>query len=149
MARRMSRRAGAEHPVLFVDAADFPAAPVILRPPAPRAGESLEPFAALLAAAEASALGDLDDRSIGRTVLVGGERRPPEGLPDADALLDDGTAVVALLLGARASRALRAALATRFMLIRGTVRHLHGTLRIEPEEIVDLRALARDWAGRR
>ena len=149
MARRMSRRAGAEHPVLFVDAADFPAAPVIVRPPTPRAAEALEPFATVLAAAEASALCDLDDRSIGRTVLVGGERRPLEGMPDADALLDDGTAVVALLLTARASRALRSALATRYMLIRGTVRLLDSGLRIEPDEIIDLRALAREWAHRR
>jgi hypothetical protein len=145
----MSRRAGAEHPVLFVDATDIPAAPVIVRPPAPRARESLEPFAALLAAADTSALGELDDRSIGRTVFVGGERRHPEGLPDADALLDDGTAVVALLLGARASRALRAALATRYVLVRGTVRQVHGDLRIEPDEIIDLRALAREWGSRR
>ena len=149
MARRMSRRAGAEHPVLFVDAADFPAVPIVVRPPAPRAGESLEPFAALLTAAEASALCQLDERSIGRSVLVGGERLRPEGLPDADALLDDGTAVVPLTLGSRAPRALRSALAGRFILITGTVRQINGTLLIEPTEIADLRALARDWAGRR
>ncbi len=149
MARRMSRRAGAEHPVLFVDGSEIPAAPVIVRPPAPHASESLEPFAALLAAAEASALCLLDDRSVGRTVLVGGERRRPEGFPDADALLDDGTAVVPLTLGARAPRALRTALAVRFILLTGVVRQANGRLLIEPAEIADLRALARDWAGRR
>jgi hypothetical protein len=145
----MSRRAPAEHPVLFVDASDIPAPPLIIRPPAPRAGETLEPFARVLAAADACALDELDGRSVGRTVLVGGERRPPEGLPNADALLDDGRAVARLLLGSRAPRSLRTALASRFILITGTVREVTDTVLIEPTDIIDLRALARDWATRR
>lgn len=149
MARRMSRRASAEHPVLFVDAADIPSPPVVVEPPRPRATESLVPFAALLAAAETSALIELDHRSSGRTVLVGGERRAPEGVVGADALLDDGTAVIPLVLSARSSRALRNSLASRFVLISGRVGDSDGGLHIEPDEIVDLRALSRDWAGRR
>ena len=148
MARRMSRRASAEHPVLFRDATDIPTPPVIVRPPRPRATESLAPFAALLAAAEARALVELDDRSAGRSVLVGGERRAPEGVVGADALLDDGTAVMPLVLAARASRALRSALAGRFILISGRVCEVDGALHIEPEEIADLRMLARDWVRR-
>lgn len=149
MARRMSRRASAEHPVLFVDAADIPPAPVIVRPPTPRAIESLLPFRALLSAAEASPLAELDERHLGRLVLVGGERRAREGLTTADALLDDGTAVVPLVLSARASRSLRTAMGGRFVLVSGTVQSIDGALHIEPEEIADLRVLAREWPGRR
>lgn len=149
MARRMSRRASAEHPLLFIDAADIPPAPVVVRPPAPRANESLAPFTTLLAAAEASPLIELDDRHIGRSVLVGGERRAREGITTADALLDDGTAVMPLVLSARASRSLRTALNGRFVLVSGTVREVEGTLHIEPDEIADLRALAREWPGMR
>lgn len=146
MARGLSRRVGPEHPVLFVDGDDIPE-PV--RPPRPRAGEAMIAFGALLAAAEAVALGDLDARSAGRTVRVGGERRPPEAMLAGDALLDDGTAVLPLVLGARAPRSLRTALATRFLLVTGVVRERDGALSIEPAEVADLRALARDWAGRR
>jgi hypothetical protein len=149
MARRMSRRASAEHPLLFVDAADIPPAPVIVRPPTPRAAESLSPFRALLAAAETSRLADIDDRHIGHSVLVGGERRAREGLMTADALLDDGTAVMPLVLSARASRSIRTALGGRFVLVSGTVREVAGTVHIEPDEIADLRVLAREWPGRR
>ncbi|MBA4247152.1 MAG: hypothetical protein C0444_02505 [Microbacterium sp.] len=145
----MSRRASAEHPLLFIDATDIPPAPLIVRPPTPRANESLSPFRALLAAAETSPLAELDDRHIGRSVLVGGERRAREGLMTADALLDDGTAVMPLVLSARASRTIRAALSGRFVLVSGTVRDVDGSLHIEPDEIADLRALAREWPGPR
>jgi len=146
MARRLSRRAGPEHPVLFLDGDDIPEP---ARPPVPRAAEALAPYVALLLAAEAVPLGELDARSTGRTVLVGGERRPPEAQLAGDALLDDGTAVVPLVLGRAASRALRSALTTRYLLVTGVVREIHGVLAIEPSDVADLRALARDWSGRR
>lgn len=146
MARRLSRRAGPEHPVLFVDGDDIPE-PVL--PPQPRAAEALAPYSALLAAAEAVPLGELDARSTGRTVLVGGERRPPDAQLTGEALLDDGTAVVPLVLGRAASRALRSALTTRYLLITGVVRDIRGILVIEPTEAADLRVLARDWSSRR
>lgn len=145
MARGLSRRAGPEHPVLFRFGDEIPE-PV--RPPRPRAAAALKPFSAVLAAAEATALDLLDARSDGRTVLVGGERRPPEASLAGDALLDDGTAVVPLVLGSRASRALRSALTTRYLLVTGVVRHRDGTLSIEPSEVADLRVIARDWGGR-
>lgn len=145
MPRRLSRRAGPEHPVLFVDADDIP---VPLTPPRPRSAESLVPYRALLAAAEAAHLIELDDRRIGSAVLVAGERRPADALLGGDALLDDGTAVLPIVVPARASRLLRSALTARFVLISGTLRLVDGVLAIEPDECADLRALARDWRGR-
>ncbi|MFN4001997.1 hypothetical protein [Microcella sp.] len=145
MPRRLSRRAGPEHPVLFVDADDIP---MPRTPPRPRAAEALAPFRALLAAAETARLSDLDDRRIGSTVLVGGERRAAEALLGGDALLDDGTAVLPIVIPARASRGLRSALTARFVLISGAVRAVEGALVIEPVECADLRELARDWRGR-
>lgn len=121
--------------------------PEPLRPPRPRA--ALEPFRTVLVAAEAVALADLTARSAGRTVLVGGERRPPDASLAGDALLDDGTAVMPLVLGSRAPRALRAALAVRYLLVTGVVRDVEGTLAIEPSEVADLRAVAREWSSRR
>lgn len=146
MARRLSRRAGPEHPVLFLDGDDIPE-PV--RPPVPRAAAALTPYLAVLAAADAVPLDELDARSAGRTVLVGGERRPPEASYAAEALLDDGTAVVPVVLGRAPSRALRAALATRYLLVTGVVREVDGVLAIEASEAADLRALSRDWSARR
>jgi len=144
MARRLSRRPGPDHPLLFVNASDIP---IPLGPPRPRATAALAPYTALLAAAETTALSDLDERSTGRTVLVGGERRPAEAMLAGDALLDDGTAVVPLVINDRAPRSLRSGLEARYLLITGTVREIDGTLAIEPVEVADLRALARDWAG--
>ena len=146
MPRRLSRRAGPEHPVLFVDAGDFPPPPPM--PPRPRAADALAPFRALLAAAETARLDELDVRRVGGAVLVAGERRPAEALLGGDALLDDGTAVLPIIVPARASRVLRAALTARFVLISGTLRSTEGVLAIEPDECADLRALAREWRGR-
>lgn len=130
--------------MLFVNASDIPTP---LEPPRPRAGELLSAYRALLTAAEATALLDLDERSVGSSVTVGGERRPRDALLGGDALLDDGTAVVPLVLAARASRALRTSLATRLVLVTGIVRDVDGTLGIEPDVIADLRVIARDWGG--
>lgn len=140
MGRWNSRRAGPEHPLLFVDARDIP---VPVEPPPPRAREALEEYAAVLQAAEAERLTDLGPRDVGRRVLVGGERRPADVLLGGAALLDDGTAVVPLHLPARAPRAVRDALSARFLLVRGVVRLAEGRLALEPDEAVDLRALAR------
>jgi len=132
--------------MLFVNADDIPVAVV---PPRPRSADDLAPYAALLAAAETTALIDLDHRSVGRSVLVGGERRPADVMLAGDALLDDGTAVAAIMLTSRASHSLRDALRCRFVLISGVVRDRGGHLAIEAAEVVDLRAIARDWHGRR
>ena len=145
MARRLSRRPGPDHPMLFVNGADI-VEPVA--PPRPRAAEALAPFSALLSAADAVSLDSLDRRNAGRTVLVGGERRPPEALLIGDALLDDGTAVVPLVIATQAPRSLRSALTARYVLVTGTVREINGSVAIEPHEVADLRVLAREWVRR-
>jgi len=131
--------------MLFVDGADI-AEPIVA--PRPRAAEALGPLRALLAAAEAVSLDSLDRHTAGRTVLVGGERRPREALLVGDALLDDGTAVVPLVFAARAPHSLRSALTARYVLVTGMVREIDGTVAIEPHEVADLRVLAREWVGR-
>lgn len=146
MGRWSSRRAGPEHPRLFEDARDIP---VPLEPPAPRAADDLAPYAPVLGAAEAAPLDRLDRRHLGQRIVVGGERRPADPLLGGDALLDDGTAVLPLRFSARAPRSLRAALAARYVLVAGVVREHEGSLSLEPEEVADLRALARDWGVRR
>lgn len=146
MGRWNSRRAGPDHPRLFDDARDIPVPP---DPPTPRAGDSLAPYAAVLAAAEATTLDMLAPRHAGQRVIIGAERRPPDPLVGGDALLDDGSAVLPLRLGARAPQSLRTALAARFVLVSGVLREHEGSLAIEPDEVIDLRALARELSSRR
>jgi len=131
--------------MLFINADDIP---VVVMPLRPRSADDLAPFAALLAAAETTALADLDRRSVGRTVLVGGERRPADAVLAGAALLDDGTAVAAIVLTSRAPRGLRDALRCRFVLINGIVRAHADGFAIEAAEVADLRVLAREWRGR-
>lgn len=146
MGRWNSRRAAPDHPRLFDDARDIP---VPLEPPAPRARDALEPFAPLLAIAEATAIGTLSPRHAGQRVIIGGERRPADPALGGDGLLDDGSAVLALRLAPRAPQSLRTALAARFVLISGVLRTHEGSLVLEPDEVADLRALARDLGARR
>lgn len=142
MATRLSRRPGPEHPVLFLEAADIPEPPP--PPPMPRSADGVAPFRDVLEAAEAITVAEAAACSPGRTVTVGGERRPPDPLWGGDALLDDGTGVLAVLLPSGASRALRAALGARFVLIAGVVREHEGASAIVVGDIADLRPLARD-----
>ncbi len=146
MGRWNSRRAGPEHPLLFVEASDIP---VPIEPPRPRAEAAMEEYAMVLRAAESEWLATLGPRDVGRPVVVGGERRPAEALLGGDALLDDGTAVVPLYLPARATRALRDSLTARYLLVRGMVRLAEGRLALELDEAADLRALARATATAR
>lgn len=146
MGRWNSRRAPADHPRLFDDARDIP---IPAEPPQPRAGASVAPYAAVLAAAEASAIESLGRRHIGQRLIVGGERRPADRVLGGDALLDDGSGVVTLRLAARAPQSLRAALGARFVLVRGVLREHDGSLALEPDQVADLRALARDLGARR
>ena len=146
MGRWNSRRAGPEHPMLFVHARDIP---VPVEPPRPQAGAALEPFQQVLGAAEAEPLALLGPSSLGRSVVAGGERRRPDPVLGGDALLDDGGAVLPLRLPARAPRALRDRLSARFVLVRGTLREHEGHLALEVDEAVDLRELARLAPGSR
>lgn len=146
MGRWNSRRAALDHPRLFDDARDIP---VPIEPPRPRAREALAPYATLLAAAEAVAIEALAPRHAGQRVVIGGERRPADPQLGGDALLDDGSAVLPVRLAARAPQSLRAALAARFVLVSGVLRAHEGSLALEPDEVVDLRAVARDLGGRR
>lgn len=146
MGRWNSRRAGPDHPRLFDDARDIP---VPLEPPSPRAREALAPYAAVLAAADATTIEALGLRHAGQRVIIGGERRPADRLLGGDALLDDGSAVLPVRLAARAPQSLRAALAARFVLVSGVLRAHEGSLALEPDEVVDLRAVARDLGARR
>lgn len=146
MGRWNSRRAGPEHPLLFVDARDIP---VVVEPPAPRAADALAPYAALLDAADAERLDGLGARDVGRRVVVGAERRPAEALLGGDALLDDGTAVVPLHVRPQAPRGLRDALTARLVLVRGVVTHREGRIGLEADDAADLRALARARGGAR
>jgi len=146
MGRWNSRRAGPDHPRLFDDARDIP---VPLVPPTPRARDALTPYAAVLAAAESVTIDALALRHAGQRVIIGGERRPADPLLGGDALLDDGSAVLPVRLAARAPQSLRAALAARFVLVSGVLRAHEGSLALEPDEVVDLRAIARELGARR
>lgn len=146
MPRRLSRRPGPDHPVLFTDASDIP---VPIEPIRPRAAEQMRPYRSVLAAAETMALDELGHHTIGWTVRVAGERRPGDALRETDALLDDGTAVIGLTIGAAASRALRESLSARFVLVTGTVRSCEGDLQVHVDGATDLRAIAREWSARR
>lgn len=146
MGRWNSRRAGPDHPRLFDDARDIP---VPIEPPAPRAREALAPYTAVLAAAETVAIATLALRHAGQHVILGGERRPADPLLGGDALLDDGSAVLPVRLGARAPQSLREALAARYVLVSGVLRADEGSLALEPDEVVDLRAVARELGARR
>jgi hypothetical protein len=146
MVRGFSRRPGPDHPLLFVDADDIPV-PVL--PPQPRAAAALAPFSAVLAAAQTTTLAELDQHSVGREVLVGGERRRGDAGLTVDVVLDDGTAVMPVTVSTRASRVLRDALQARFVLVTATLRNTDGMLHLDVAHAVDLRALAREWASRR
>lgn len=146
MPRRLSRRPGPEHPVLFTDASDFP---VVVEPTRPRAAPQMVQYRLLLAAAETVDLATLTDRSIGQSITIAGERRPRDALTTAELLLDDGTAVVGLTTRADAPRSVRESLSARFLLVTGTVREREGELQVQVEQAGDLRTIARDWAPRR
>lgn len=146
MPRRLSRRPGPEHPVLFTDASDIP---VPIEPTRPRAAAQMVAYRGLLTAAEAVELAALTERSIGRSVTIAGERRPRDALTTAELLLDDGTAVVGLTTRADAPRSVRESLSARFLLVTGTVHERDGELQVQVEQAGDLRTLARDWPPRR
>jgi hypothetical protein len=132
--------------MLFTEASEIPVPPEPVRP---RAAEQMAPFDSVLTAAEAIALRDLTPGFVGRTVTVGGERRPPEALMSSDALLDDGTAVIGLATDPSASRTMRESLASRFLLVTGTVRDRDGELQVLVERAGDLRSIAREWRSHR
>lgn len=144
MARRLTRTAGPEHPLLFVDARDIPAPP---SRPVPRAAEALDGFSAVVRAAEAVPLDELGSIGAGRAVVVAGERAPAPGDWQATGMLDDGRAVVPLLLPARAAARLRSAAAARFLLVTGVTREHPAGTAVEIAEVADLRELARSWAA--
>lgn len=141
MGRWNSRRAGPEHPMLFVDGRDIPA-PV--DPPRPLAAAAIAPYAAVLAATDAEPLSSLGPRDAGRAVIVAGERRRMEPMLGGDALLDDGTGLLPLSLPPGASRALRDLVAARFLLVHGVLRMHDGHVTLEIAEAADLRAIARE-----
>ncbi|WAB83738.1 hypothetical protein OVN20_11935 [Microcella daejeonensis] len=144
MTRRLTRTAGPEHPLLFADARDIPAPPSA---PRPRAGDALEGYAAVLSAAEAVPLDELGLVGPGRTVVVAGERAPAPGDWQANGMLDDGRAVVPLLLPVRAAAGLRTAAVARFLLVTGITREHPAGTAVEIAEVADLRELARTWAA--
>ena len=145
MARRLSRRPGPDHPALFTDASDIP---LPIEPIRPRAAEQMRVYRSVLTAAETVALDELGHHTIGCRVRVAGERRSRDLRRDTDVLLDDGTAVIALTIGAAAPPGLRESLSARFVLVVGTVRDCDGDLQVHVEEAADLRALAREWSAR-
>lgn len=132
--------------MLFVTAADIP---VPVEPLTPRAAAHMAAYASVLSAAETTALAELSANSIGRSVTVAGERRPADALRSSEALLDDGTAVIGLQVASTAPRSLRESLATRFLLVNGTVRDHEGELQVLVEHAGDLRTIAREWHSRR
>lgn len=140
MGRWNSRRAGPEHPMLFVDARDIP---VVVEAPRPRAAEAVAPFAELLRTVEAEPLASLTSRHVGRSVVVAGERRRPEPALGGDALLDDGTGLLPLTLPPGAPPALRDVISARFLLVHGRLRVHEGQVALEVAEAADLRAVAR------
>jgi len=142
--QRLSRTAGADHPTLFADARDIPTP---LSMPAPRATGALEGFASVVRAAEATPLIELALLGAGRRVIVAGERAPAPGDWHANGMLDDGCAVVPLLLPARTTARLRTASAARFLLVTGRTREHPAGTAVEIEDVVDLRELARTWAA--
>lgn len=144
MARRLTRTAGPEHPLLFADARDIPVPPSM---PMPRAAEALDGFADVVRAAEAVPLDELGLIGTGRAVVVAGERAPAPGDWQATGMLDDGRAVVPLLLPARAAARLRSAAAARFLLVTGVTREHPAGTAVEIAEVADLRELARTWAA--
>lgn len=144
MARRLTRTAGPEHPLLFADARDIPTPP---SRPAPRAADALDGFAEVVRAAEAVPLDELGLIGAGRAVVVAGERAPAPGDWQASGMLDDGRAVVPLLLPDRAAARLRTAAAARFLLVTGITREHPAGTAVEIAEVADLRELARTWAA--
>lgn len=145
MPRRLSRRPGPGHPVLFTDESDIP---LPAEPIRPRAAEQMSVFRALLTAAEVVALAELTPRAVGRSVTVAGERRGRHESTSADLLLDDGTAVIGLTTGQNSARSMREALAARFLLVTGTVHDIDGDVQLLVEHARDLRALDREWRSR-
>ena len=146
MGRRLSRTAGADHPLLFADARDIPTP---LTMPAPCAADALEGFAGVVRAAEVTPLSELALLGTGRSVIVAGARAPAPGDWQANGMLDDGRTVVPLLLPARAAARLRSASAARFLLVTGRTREHPAGTAVEIEDVVDLRELARTWATAR
>ncbi len=145
MAVRLSRRAGPGHPALFEPSLDIPWPP---RPPAlPRASAAIdvEPFRAVLAAAEAITVAELSHVALGRSVTIGGLRLAADPLLPGDALIDDGSAVAPLVISDNAAPTLRAALAQRFLVATGTVTEREGFVTLEAHDVRDLRQLNRDW----
>ncbi len=144
MPRRLSRRPGPDHPVLFTDASDIP---VPIEPIRPRAAEQMRAYHRVLAAAETTALDELGHHAIGRMVTVAGERRTGGVQRNSETLIDDGTAVIGLSIAATAPRALRESLSARFVLVTGTVRYRDGDIHVRVDEAADLRAIAREWGA--
>lgn len=145
MAVRLSRRAGPEHPMLFEPGRDIPWPP---RPPAlprPTAEADMVAFRAVLDAADALPIAELSTATTGRSVTVGGARLAADPLLPGDALLDDGTAVVPVVLPSHASAALKAALGTRFVLAVGHVSQQEGFVTLVADELRDLRHLNQEW----
>jgi len=142
--RRLSRTAGAQHPLLFIDASDIPPPPSA---PKPGAAQALAGFANVMRAVEATPLSELALLGAGRSVVIAGDRAPAPRDWNASGMLDDGAAVVPLLLPARAAARLRAASAGRFLLVTGRTREHPAGTAVEIEDVADLREAARTWGA--
>lgn len=113
--------------------------------PAARAAEEIAPFRAVLDAAEAVSLADLAFAAAGRSATIGGARIAADPLLPGDALLDDGSAVVPIVLRRDAPASLRTALAGRFVLAVGSVAEHEGFVTLVADDVRDLRQLEREW----
>ncbi|MER3388900.1 MAG: hypothetical protein RJQ01_02595 [Microcella sp.] len=143
MARRLTRSAGPEHPLLFETESDIPPAPI---PPDPNAARELDAYRALLAEAEVTALAAAAAQPAGREVVVAGRRE--SAVDDAAAVLDDGTARLPLVLGSTASAALREALSARVLLVSATTSSAGGAPVLRVSAAHDLRRLGREHEAR-
>lgn len=100
---------------------------------------------AVLAAAEAVSLAELSPAQLGRSVTVAGARLSPDPRLPGDALLDDGSAVVPIVVSDDAPPMVRSALSCRFIVASGTVATLEGFVTLLADELRDLRQLDREW----